>query len=193
MDKVKKYIKKERIPVIAIRLNLDTDGFIYNKWGGQQKCKGGDWIVFNQGETYTIDADSFAATYEEVALGAYVKTAPVYAYEAMCDGHIDTKEGISEYRVGDFVTFNNEDMTDGYPVGRDKFLSMYVETENASEKSCADCKYCFMESSDMNFACGHPESGSLGIYINHGIPEHCGPDRSKFEQHPLRARGVENE
>ncbi len=88
---IKKYIKKERIPVIAIQLNLETDGFSYNKWGGQQKCKRGDWLVYNQGETYTIDADSFAATYEKFGLYSHVKTAPVYAAEAMCDGHIDTK------------------------------------------------------------------------------------------------------
>ena len=128
--KIKKYIKKERIPVIAIQLNLETQGFFYTKWGGQQKCKGGDWIVFNQGETYTIDADSFAATYEKVALGSYVKTAPVYAYEASSDGHIDTKEGISAYKRGDFVVYNNPDMTDGYAIEREKFLSMYVEASD---------------------------------------------------------------
>jgi hypothetical protein len=126
---VRKYIKKERTPVIAVKLDLETEGFFYTKWGSQQKCKKGDWLVFNQGETYTIDADSFAATYEEIALGTYVKTAPVYAYEAMKDGSIDTKEGVSSYKRGDFVTFNNPDMTDGYKIDQEKFHSMYVEVK----------------------------------------------------------------
>ncbi len=45
-----------------------------------------------------------------------------------------------------------------------------------------------MEPSDMNFTCGHPDAGAFGIYTHRATAEggHCGPERSKFKQHPLR-------
>lgn len=54
--------------------------------------------------------------------------------------------------------------------------------------NCQACSHCFMEPDDMNFVCGHPDAGSAGIYLRHAVaPDgHCGPDRTKFEQHPLR-------
>ncbi len=45
------------------------------------------------------------------------------------------KEGISAYKEGDFVAFNNPDMTDGYPISREKFQAMYVEADE-----CTDCE-----------------------------------------------------
>lgn len=54
--------------------------------------------------------------------------------------------------------------------------------------NCAACSYCFMEPSDMNFTCGHPDAGVFGKSVNHAASKkgHCGPDRPKFEQHPGR-------
>jgi hypothetical protein len=37
--------------VIAVRLDLETDGFSYRKWGDTQRCKAGDFIVSNDGDT----------------------------------------------------------------------------------------------------------------------------------------------
>jgi len=54
------------------------------------------------------------------------------------------------------------------------------------KKNCKACKYCFMEPSDMNLTCGHPDSGPFGKYVHRGPIAHCGLDRTKFEQHPLR-------
>ena len=45
-----KYLKREQAAVAAIQLNLETDGFTYRKWGGEQTCKPGDWIVDNGGD-----------------------------------------------------------------------------------------------------------------------------------------------
>ncbi len=57
-----------------------------------------------------------------------------------------------------------------------------------AEKNCKACRYCFMEPSDMNFTCGHPDAGSMGTYIHHASAAdgHCGPELTKFEQHPKR-------
>ena len=58
----RKYKKKPTSFVTAVRLDLDTKGFVYNKWGGEQVCKRGDWLVNNNGDTYTVSRGSFAKT-----------------------------------------------------------------------------------------------------------------------------------
>ena len=55
----------------AVRLALNTDGLVYQKWGGEQRAKPGDWIVDNDGDVYSVDADVFARTYRQTATGAY--------------------------------------------------------------------------------------------------------------------------
>jgi hypothetical protein len=111
--------------VVAVRLSLDTPGFTYRKWGGEQRCKAGDWLVSNDGEAYTVDADSFARTYREVDRGRYVKTAPVWAERAAAPGAIATKEGESRYERGDYLVFNNPDGTDGYCMSAAQFEATY--------------------------------------------------------------------
>src|SRR5258707_14820409 len=56
---LQEYRRRERTHVTAVRLDLDTDGFTYHKWGSAQRCKRGDWLVNNQGDVYTIDAETF--------------------------------------------------------------------------------------------------------------------------------------
>ena len=92
-------------------------------------CKGGDWIVNNGGECYTIDVESFANTYTLVdpdTPGIYFKTGSVWAKKATEDGAIKTKEGESHYKAGDWIVFNNEDGTDGYKVTDEKFRALYI-------------------------------------------------------------------
>lgn len=45
-----------------------------------------------------------------------------------------------------------------------------------------------MEPSDLNYTCGHPDAGTFGVYTHRATAKdgHCGPERSKFKQHPLR-------
>jgi len=62
--------------VTALRLNLETYGFTYRKWGGRQRCEPGDWIVDNDGGIYTVDADVFPRTYRPVGSGLCVKVMP---------------------------------------------------------------------------------------------------------------------
>ena len=114
----------------AVRLSLDTDGLVYRKWGGQQRAKPGDWIVDNDGDVYSVDAESFARTYREVATGAYVKTTPVWAERAQSAGSLATKEGITHYQAGDYVVSNDSDGSDAYAVDAAKFEALYaLDTE----------------------------------------------------------------
>ena len=125
MGERRKYRKKEKQVVHAVCLDLDTDGFTYRKWGGQQRCKPKDWIVDNDGDVYTVDADTFARTYRHVSAGAYEKIAPVWAEQADSAGQVPTKEGATTYAAGDYLVSNEEDGGDAYAVSRAKFEDMY--------------------------------------------------------------------
>ena len=120
-----KYVKRPDQTVIAVRLALETDGFTYQKWGGTQRCKPGDWIVDSGRDVYTVDGATFARTYRHVRDGAYVKTTPVWAEVASTDGRVTTKEGSTGYAAGDYLVFNQEDGADSYAVTKAEFERMY--------------------------------------------------------------------
>jgi len=127
---MKQYRKRDnQPPVIAIKLKLDLkdDVLLYQKWGGDQTAKKGDWLLNNSGEVYTVDADSFADTYENVGHGQYRKVAIVYAEIADEPGFIPTKEGQPEYEAGDYLVYNKPDREDGYRIKPSDFLAMYEE------------------------------------------------------------------
>lgn len=123
--------------MIAVRLDLDTDGFTYQKWGGTQRCKRGDWLVSNRGDVYTIDAETFDRTYRQVSPGVYEKDAPVWAEQAAESGTIKTKEGSTAYKAGDYLVFNGPAGEDGYAMSRETFHSLY-EPCNAPFSSTID-------------------------------------------------------
>lgn len=125
-----KYRNKPSNYITAVRLDLETDGFTYRKWGATQTCKRGDWLVNKQGDTYTVDAESFAATYCEVSPGVYIKSTPVWAVIVDKAGSIKTLEGETRYQPGDYLVYNDEAGIDGYAVSRDKFEAMYEAVEN---------------------------------------------------------------
>ncbi len=125
----RRYRKKADQFVVAVKLDLDTEGFTYRKWGGDQRCKPGDWLVDNQGDVYTVDDAVFAKTYRGLGPGTYVKTTPVWAEKATQPGSVATKEGRSHYGTGDYLVYNNEDGTDAYCIGAAKFESMYEPEE----------------------------------------------------------------
>jgi hypothetical protein len=125
MNKLHRYKKKPGQYLVAVQLDLDTDGFVYRKWKGVQKCKKGDWLVNNCGDIYTIDRRVFEKTYKKVGDGRYVKVTPVWAEVATEAGTVRTKEGESAYVPGDYVVYNNPDKTDGYRIRPEKFESMY--------------------------------------------------------------------
>ena len=121
----RRYRKKTDQYVTAVQLDLDTDGFVYRKWGSEQRCKPGDWLVNNAGDTYTVDARVFANTYRQLSPGAYLKITPVYAERVAVGGRVKTKEGESEYQAGDYLVSNEADGSDAYCVGAEKFEAMY--------------------------------------------------------------------
>lgn len=126
----RKYRKKPSSFITAVQLDLDTDGFVYHKWGGKQVCKRGDWLVDNDGDKYTISQETFAKTYQFVSPGVYFKPEPVWAEVAERSGKIETKEGETAYQAGDYLVHNNEDGSDAYAMRPEKFESMYELAED---------------------------------------------------------------
>lgn len=121
----RRYRKRENQEVVAVPLALDTQGFRYHKWGGEQNCKAGDWIVSNNGDVYTVDAQTFVLSYRPTGPGTYVKMSPVWAEKAATAGAVTTKEGVTHYRQGDYLVCNREDGGDAYAVSAEKFEAMY--------------------------------------------------------------------
>ena len=125
MSERRKYVKRPDQTVIAVQLALETAGFNYEKWGASQKCKAGDWIVNNNGDVYTVDADTFARTYRATGPGTYVKTTPVWAEVATTAGDVHTKEGTTHYEAGDYIVSNEPEGGDPYAMTRMEFERMY--------------------------------------------------------------------
>jgi hypothetical protein len=124
-DDLKPYRRTASTHVTAVRLDLDTDGFTYRKWGGIQRCKSGDWLVCNAGDTYTIDAESFSRTYHEIGVGTYEKVSRVWAKLAPTAGDIPTKEGTTHYQAGDMLVYNEREGMDGYAMPQETFVELY--------------------------------------------------------------------
>ena len=126
----RKYVRRPSRPVAAVRLSLETDGLVYKKWGGEQRAKQGDWIVDNDGDVYTVDAQVFESTYRPAdprnAPGAYIKTTPVWAEQAQQAGSVTTKEGVTHYESGEYLVSNNRDGSDSYAMTAQKFDDLYV-------------------------------------------------------------------
>ena len=125
-----RYRKKPDEFIVAVQLDLETEGFTYEKWGGTQVCKPGDWLVNNNGEVYTIDRGVFESTYERVGEGRYVKTTVVWAEEAESAGTVRTREGLTNYEAGDYIVDNDESGKDRYAVSKAAFEAQYDQVED---------------------------------------------------------------
>jgi hypothetical protein len=125
MHPLRRYRSRPDNFILAVQINLDIQGFSYTKWGSEQRCKRGDWLVDNKGDVYTVERDVFSRTYRQLSPGVFVKASPVWARVADQDGSIRTKEGTSRYRAGDYLVFNDPDGSDGYCMGGATFASLY--------------------------------------------------------------------
>ena len=124
------YRKKSDQSIVAVQIDLETDGLHYRKWGDVQHAKAGDWLVNNGGSVYTIDQETFARTYRQVSQGLYEKVALVYAEPASDDGSIETQEGRTHYTAGDYLVYETPDQTgDAYAVSKQRFEAMYELTD----------------------------------------------------------------
>lgn len=122
---LRQYVKKTSKPVRAVQLTLSDCTLRYEKWGGMQQAKSGDWLVINGDNSYTVAQNSFSQTYRHQYGDWYRKTAPVWAETAESDGAIDTLEGVSHYRAGDYLVYNQPDRNDGYTVAKKEFEENY--------------------------------------------------------------------
>jgi len=129
MRSLRRYRMRPDRFVAAVQLNLQTEGFTVRKWGADQRCKPGDWLVDNEGDVYSVDAEVFTRTYRKRGTGAYLKATPVRARVAEEAGEVATKEGRSHYDAGDYIVYNNQDGTDGYCMSAAKFASLYEPDE----------------------------------------------------------------
>lgn len=117
-----RYVSKP-VPVQAIQL---TDISIqYEKWGGVQVGKRGDWLLSKGGEVYTCDHGVFAETYRPIdgRPGWFVKVAYVDAVQMFADGKVKTLEGESAYLALDYLVTNPGG--DQYVIPRSKFEGLY--------------------------------------------------------------------
>ena len=131
MSRRLKYLKRPVQIVLAVQIALDTRGFSYKKWGTTQTCRRGDWLVDNGGDVYTVNRDSFARTYRRIGPGRYLKITPVWAERADAAGKVSTKEGVTHYRAGDYLVFNEKSGGDAYAVTARKFHKMYVRANGS--------------------------------------------------------------
>lgn len=120
----RRYVKRPGQFVVAVQLDVETAGFTYRKWGGTQTCQGGDWLVNNNGDTYSVNRETFARTYRQTGPGTYVKSTPVWA-EVAAAGAIPTKKGATQYQAGDYLVYNEPHGGDAYAVSKEKFERMY--------------------------------------------------------------------
>ena len=132
MNTRREYVKRASQPVVAVQIDLQTEGFTYEKWGATQTCKPGDWLVNNNGDTYTIDRDTFARTYRQTGPGIFVKVSSVWAESASEPGVVRTKEGSTHYERGDYLVYNQSDGGDAYAVSRAEFERMYERSGGSS-------------------------------------------------------------
>ena len=119
MSDMKRYRKRSNSLITAVKLEIETSGFVYEKWGGTQTCKAGDWIVDNDGDIYRVTDTP----------GRYMKSAQVLAEKADKAGSIATKEGVTNYEIGDYLVYNDAAKQDGYAVTAAKFEEMYESVE----------------------------------------------------------------
>ena len=130
---MKKYHKKAAQTIVAVQLNLDTDGLQYQKWGDSQFAKKGDWLVNNNGSIYSIDNAAFARAYQLVSPGQYQKVSDIYAKLSDSDGAIETLEGKTHYLKGDYLVYENLGQIEGaYAVSAERFEDMYDLVDEAS-------------------------------------------------------------
>lgn len=129
MSQLKRYKRRENTTVTAVKIDLGTDGFQYQKWGGVQIARRGDWLVDNMGDVYTIDGQVFEDTYSEVSPGRYKRNSFVWAEEAKIDGRVKSTSGFTYYYAGDMIAYNSEEKTDGWAMEKERFFKLYRDDD----------------------------------------------------------------
>ncbi len=121
---------KKKSAVTAVKLDLETQGFQYQKWGDTQQCNSGDWIVNSEGDTYTIQGNEFDNTYEYVSPGVYSKKQRIWAEKAAVAGKVKTLEGFTHYQAGDYLISKSQEDGFDYAISKAKFETLYAKANN---------------------------------------------------------------
>ena len=122
---LEQYRPREAATVLALRLDLELQCFQYEKWGGKQQARRGDWVVDKDGDVYTVTDSNFSRTYRLVRPGLYRKDAPVWACLAPSDGVVPSEEGSTAYQEGDYVVFHLPEDDLGWAMRAEEFLRTY--------------------------------------------------------------------
>lgn len=134
-EKAKYYRRKKNTSVTAVQINLETDGFTYEKWGGEQRCRAGDWLINNGDSCHTVSDSTFKRTYRQESPGRYAKHTRIRARKAIVSGKVSTQEGETAYAAGDYLIDNNEAGTDTYAMSEQKFHKLYELADNQNGES----------------------------------------------------------
>ncbi|WP_317928604.1 DUF4231 domain-containing protein [Halioxenophilus sp. WMMB6] len=135
------YRKRANFHVTAVRIDLECEPIHFRKWGDEQQCQPGDWLVNNGGDTYTVADDYFRQNYREIAPGEYEKIGAVWAEQAREDGTITTLEGKTQYTAGDYLVTDRPKGGDCWAVEKEKFERMYEPVTREQELSEHQLRY----------------------------------------------------
>ncbi|MHC4353065.1 MAG: DUF4231 domain-containing protein, partial [Planctomycetota bacterium] len=141
MSERERYRKRPKFHVTAVQLDLECDGFGYQKWGDMQTCKPGDWLVNNNGDVYTIDKEYFRDYYRRVSPGVFEKIGEIWAEVAMDSGSIKTKEGSTAHSAGDYLVFDRQEGGEGYAIKKHIFERMYEQIDEERELTTQQQSY----------------------------------------------------
>lgn len=141
MSERRLYRKRPKYHVTAVQLDLECEGFSYQKWEGTQKCKSGDWLVNNNGDVYTVDREYFRDYYRRVSPGVFEKIGEIWAEAAADAGSIKTKEGSTAYNAGDYLVFDRPQGGEGYAIKKHIFERMYEQIDETLELTTEQQSY----------------------------------------------------
>lgn len=126
MSAYRRYKRKGNEVVIAIQLDLDTEGFSYQKQGAERRCNAQDWLLSDRSGTYAVDDSTFARAFEEIGVGQYTMVGIVRAKVSDSAGHIRVGQRKVPHEPGDYLVWDESTQSIGYAVPKDWFEASYV-------------------------------------------------------------------
>ena len=141
MSNRKRFRKRPKFHVHAVQIDLEFSEFKYQKWGGEQTARPGDWLVDNNGDVYTVKKDYFRDYYKKISPGVYEKVGEIWAEAAAEKGTIETLEGTTDYNSGDYLVFDRRQGGDGYAVKKQVFERMYEPIDEEMELNTGQKAY----------------------------------------------------
>jgi hypothetical protein len=114
-----KEYRKLASPVTAIQ--QDATFAVQVSW--QDTAQAGDGLVSDEGSSWPVAKDIFAATYEHIEGDLYVKTATVMAIQINEPFEVETLEGLARASAGDYLA--QGPTGEAWPIPQATFESTY--------------------------------------------------------------------